>query len=85
MEEKIHHIMFCYIWRGKEHKGDGHKILQNKTKELTLKDVNDATDFIKSDICSKFKYNKSEIQVTMANIIHLNYCSSNEFYGEDNK
>lgn len=85
MEEKIHHIMFCYIWHGGQHKGDGHKILQNKTKELTLKDINEAADFIKSDVCSKFEYAESKIQVVMTNIIHLNYCSANEFYGTENK
>ena len=85
--EKVQHIMFCYTWRANGESGNGSNILQNKTKELTMKDINEAVEFIQIFIEKRMSHSKKSIQVIMTNIIHLNYCSYDDFYNnkEDNK
>ena len=79
-ELKLHHIMFCYDWRANGEGGNGHKILQNEKKELTMKDIDEAIDFIKVSIEDKMNHSKKSIQVIITNIIHLNCCTMDEFY-----
>lgn len=80
MENKLHHFMFCYTWRANGEKGNGSNILQNKYKHLTMKDMDEAAEFIKLFVCKKMNHDKESIQVVFTNIIHLAYCANSEFY-----
>ena len=83
MENKLHHFMFCYVWRANGEKGEGHSILQNDSKDLTMKDIDEAVSFIKVFISKRMHHDKDSIQVIFTNVIHLAYLENSEFYNNE--
>lgn len=83
MENKLHHFMFCYVWRANGEKGEGHNILQNDSKNLTMKDIDEAVSFIKVFISKRMHHDKDSIQVIFTNVIHLAHLKNSEFYNNE--
>lgn len=82
MSDKFHHFMFCYTWYANSQNGSGYQILHNDQKLIVNKDIKDANSFIQDEIQKKFQHDKNAIQVIITNIIHLNYCTKDEFWGD---
>lgn len=83
--DKRYFFMFCYTWCANNQSGDGYEILNNDVESLVLKDITDAKDIIKNSIQEKMHHNKESISVIITNIIKLNYCTHDDFYGNQAK
>ena len=80
--DKKFHFMFCYVWHANKNQGNGYRVLQNNEENLTLKDINEAADFIKESVSKQMSHDRDAIKVIFTNIIKLNHCTNAEFYGE---